>query len=91
EFNKHWVERKEQYDVNDPETACAEFDKMLVYTVGTLENKWNLTFEDVLKHEIKAFWGQVFDLEQMLEHAIVHILRHRRQIERFLLKMNAVS
>lgn len=30
-------------------------------------------------------WGQTYDVEQILEHAIVHILRHRRQIERFLL------
>ena len=28
-------------------------------------------------------WGQQFDVEQLIEHAIVHILRHRRQIERF--------
>jgi len=27
-------------------------------------------------------WGQVYDIEQLMEHAIVHILRHRRQIEK---------
>ena len=27
--------------------------------------------------------GQSYDAEQLLEHAIVHILRHRRQIEKF--------
>ncbi|MEV4883918.1 DinB family protein [Chitinophaga sp. CC14] len=32
--------------------------------------------------KIKAGWGQVYDIEQMAEHAIVHILRHRRQIEK---------
>jgi len=32
-------------------------------------------------------WGQRYDIEQLYEHAIVHILRHRRQIERFLLKL----
>ena len=26
------------------------------------------------------------NLEQLLEHAIVHVLRHRRQIDKFLLK-----
>ncbi len=26
------------------------------------------------------------NLEQLLEHAVLHILRHRRQIEKFLLK-----
>ncbi|PHN07879.1 DinB family protein [Flavilitoribacter nigricans] len=35
--------------------------------------------------KIKVAWGQVYDVEQMMEHAIVHILRHRRQIERWLL------
>ncbi len=29
-------------------------------------------------------WGQVFDVEQLMEHAIVHVLRHRRQIEKFI-------
>jgi uncharacterized damage-inducible protein DinB len=42
-------------------------------------------FDPALK--IKAGWGQVYDVEQMMEHAIVHILRHRRQIEKFKLKM----
>lgn len=28
-------------------------------------------------------WKQPYDIEQMLEHAIVHILRHRRQVERW--------
>jgi len=27
-------------------------------------------------------WGQQYDVEQLMEHAIVHILRHRRQIEK---------
>ncbi|SDF67366.1 DinB family protein [Chitinophaga filiformis] len=33
--------------------------------------------------KIAARWGQSYDIEQMMEHAIVHILRHRRQIERY--------
>lgn len=34
--------------------------------------------------KIRTNWGQQYDIEQLMEHAIVHILRHRRQIERFL-------
>lgn len=37
-------------------------------------------FDNSLK--IKTGWGQLYDIEQMTEHAIVHILRHRRQIEK---------
>ena len=31
--------------------------------------------------KINTTWGQQYDVEQLMEHAIVHILRHRRQIE----------
>lgn len=39
------------------------------------------------RKKINTRWGQHYDLEQIFAHAIVHILRHRRQIERFMLKM----
>ena len=37
--------------------------------------------------KILVHWGQRYDVEQLYEHAIVHVLRHRRQIERFLLML----
>ena len=37
-------------------------------------------FDNSLK--IKSGWQQHYDIEQMMEHAIVHILRHKRQIEK---------
>ena len=36
--------------------------------------------------KITVSWGQIYDIEQILEHAIVHILRHRRQIDSFIKK-----
>lgn len=48
-------------------------------------------FEEIRDEDMEQFdtsrkiltgWGQVYDVEQMMEHAIVHILRHRRQIEK---------
>ncbi|NLR57783.1 DinB family protein [Chitinophaga polysaccharea] len=33
--------------------------------------------------KIATRWGQVYDIEQLMEHAIVHVMRHRRQIEKF--------
>lgn len=38
--------------------------------------------------KITTSWGQVYDIEQMMEHAIVHILRHRRQIEKFKIELH---
>jgi uncharacterized damage-inducible protein DinB len=32
--------------------------------------------------KIKATWGQSYDITQMMEHAILHVLRHKRQIEK---------
>jgi hypothetical protein len=34
-----------------------------------------------IKFEVR--WGPTYDCEMILEHAIVHLLRHRRQIERW--------
>ena len=33
--------------------------------------------------KILMHWGQLYDIDQLMEHAIVHILKHRRQIQRF--------
>ena len=61
-----------------------EIDNMLVYTVNTLNDKWELSDKEIMKVNINSRWGSDYDLEQLLEHAIVHILRHRRQIEKFI-------
>jgi len=45
------------------------------------------TFEQ--KDKMLTAWNQHYDIEQLFEHAIVHILRHRRQIERFLIILRA--
>lgn len=42
-----------------------------------------LSDEEVLAREFKVSWGPTYNLESMLEHAIVHLLRHRRQLERW--------
>ncbi len=41
-----------------------------------------ILWEYDLNKKIHARWGQRYDIEQLFEHAIVHILRHRRQIEK---------
>ena len=61
-----------------------ELDKMLTYTSETLQDKWELTDDEIMKVKMIVRWGPQYDLEQLLEHAVVHILRHRRQIEKFI-------
>ena len=45
-------------------------------------------FDDKFLSEItfKVNWGQTYDVEQMLEHAVTHVHRHRRQLEKFYLQ-----
>lgn len=57
---------------------------MLAYTADTLTGKWNLPPGKLQATTIQTGWGQVFDVDQLLEHAVMHVHRHRRQIERFL-------
>jgi uncharacterized damage-inducible protein DinB len=63
---------------------CNDLDAVLKYT--------DETFAEIYDDELEVFesdkkmhtsWQQEYDIEQIMEHAIVHILRHRRQIERF--------
>ncbi len=61
-----------------------EFKRMLGYTERTLEGRWTYSDEQTGAVQIDSRWGVRYDMEQLLEHAIVHILRHRRQIERFI-------
>ncbi len=56
---------------------------MLSYTAKTLDDRWHYSNDRILAIQIQSQWGPE-NLEQLLEHAIVHVLRHRRQIERFL-------
>lgn len=45
----------------------------------------NLPIEALTQEDkIKTRWGQAYDIEQLMEHSIVHVLRHRRQISKFL-------
>lgn len=61
-----------------------ELEKMLLYSVKTLQDKWELSDDEIMKVKIISRYGPTYDVEQMLEHAIVHILRHRRQIDKFI-------
>lgn len=76
-----------------PTTAaafCAALDEVFQHTVAVLAT---VPEEEMMLRELDqlvvAPWGQRFDFDQLMEHAIVHILRHRRQIERFMRELAA--
>ena len=63
-----------------------EIDKMFAYTTETFEGERNITDEEMENIYFKTRWEITYNIDQLFEHAIVHILRHRRQIQKFLLK-----
>lgn len=62
-------------------TTIKDFDLMILLTSETVKNNLYLTYDEVLATRTDTRWG-LYDIEMMFEHAIVHILRHRRQIEK---------
>lgn len=63
--------------------GITELERMFRYTLDSLDKKWHLTDDDLLGTIIKTSWT-TYDLEALLEHAIVHVMRHRRQSEKLL-------
>ncbi len=80
--NKHVVP---EIEIEKTEQVIVELDEMFTYTVETFEDKWLLTDDDLMNTIIKTSWS-TYDLESIIEHAIVHILRHRLQIEKMIAK-----
>lgn len=68
--------------------TISEYQKDLVDFFIFTENIFKTIKDNQLEEfdndkKINTSWGQVYDIEQITEHAIVHVLRHRRQIEKF--------
>lgn len=71
--------------INSAADAVTELDKMFQYAVDSCTGKYELDIGEMWATKIKTGWT-TYDLESMLEHALVHIMRHRFQIEKMLNK-----
>lgn len=69
------------FEVTFPHSTIEEFDKMHSLTYEAVKNNLVIRNEEVEAARMETRWG-LYDIEMMFEHAIVHILRHRRQIEK---------
>ena len=82
-FGNNYVVPK--IEIEKTEQGIFELEKMFEYTVEPFEDKWHLTDDELMNIVIKTSWT-TYDLEAIIEHAIVHILRHRLQIEKMIAK-----
>ena len=79
------VERGARWDQDVTRAeAITHLRGMLDYMIATLEGHWNLSEAEATEMKMKTRWGVPYDFEQLFEHAIVHVMRHRRQIQRLL-------
>lgn len=82
------IERFEVEILDSTDLYINALDKLLAYNELLFKDYPDIELEEFNEaKKILVRWGQKYDVEQLFEHAIVHILRHRRQIERFLVKM----
>jgi uncharacterized damage-inducible protein DinB len=72
---------RSKISVSNIDEAILQLDKMFQHTLDTFEDQWSITYNQMLNTIIKTPWA-TYDMESMIEHAIVHVLRHRRQIEK---------
>lgn len=76
------------YDM-DPSRIGAPADtrgflaEAILMTEETIEPLVGLDDEGIQALSIVVRWGPRYDPEMMLEHAVCHLLRHRRQLERW--------
>ncbi len=65
-----------------------ELNNLIKFNERLFEDYPNMEIEELdTKNKIVVASGQSYDVEQLFEHAIVHILRHRRQMEKFVIKL----
>lgn len=69
--------------------APGQLRGMLDYTIETLDGRWEMPWTEIKDQLVETDWGGRFTTELLYEHAIVHILRHRRQIEKLLRRLDA--
>ncbi len=85
---RKWLGENIPYKENEKLNSILEYnealDSMFAYNEQLFSDYPDIQLEELdPQKKVHVRWGQKYDVEQLLEHAIVHILRHRRQIELF--------
>ena len=77
--------RLEKITYENANEYIEQLNLMFEYSMNFFQKNTNVEIEELVDFKkINTSWGQKYDIEQLLEHAIVHVLRHRRQIEKFI-------
>ena len=82
------VEFVDRYEVDpawlhSPSDVRMLLTDAIVLTEETVEPLLNATEREIQDLSFTVRWGPRYDPEMILEHAVCHLLRHRRQLERW--------
>ena len=87
----HWIWEKLERPIQDPPlirdatVIVPRLDEFLAETLaGWRRHLAPLEDDQLSPHQYLSRWGEPHTIEQMLEHAVVHPMRHRIQLERIL-------
>ena len=62
-------------------------DSILKFTDDVLKPHYLMPEDDMDTITMTSPWKVVYSIDQMLEHAVCHVLRHRRQVEKYVGRM----
>ena len=82
------VDFVERYELDpsrlgSPQDVRGLLAEAIVFTEATVEPLLGATDEEIQAISFPVRWGPRYDPEMLLEHAVCHLLRHRRQLERW--------
>jgi hypothetical protein len=69
--------------VGSPQDVRGLLSEAIIFTEATVEPLLHATEEEIQAISFTVRWGPRYDPEMLLEHAVCHLLRHRRQLERW--------
>lgn len=83
----HEIPNVNEMKLESTEEAIREIYNMLYFNITNLYDQNREMLENNLgKIKFLTRWNEEYNFEQILEHAVMHILRHKRQINKFLVK-----
>jgi hypothetical protein len=83
----HEIPNANDMNLETTEEAIREIYNMLYFNITNLYDLNRELIENNLgKIKFMTRWNEEYNFEQILEHAVMHILRHKRQINKFLVK-----
>jgi hypothetical protein len=70
-------------ELRTPADVREKLAEMLRYSERAIAGLEQATEAEITALTFQVRWGPTYDPEMILEHGIVHLLRHRRQLERW--------